>query len=64
MPQCSVVWGSVRVPQFSVVWEECQSASPELLKVADVQTHVCGIFLRICSKSILFNVKQEKLVFF
>ena len=37
---------------------------PELLKVADVPTHVCAEFLRICSKSVLFNVKQEKLEFF
>ena len=35
----------------------------ELLKVADVHTHVCAKFSRICSKSVLFNAKQEKLFF-
>ena len=32
----------------------------ELLKVEDVKTHVCAIFLRICAKFVLLNVKQEK----
>ena len=36
----------------------------ELIKVADVETHICSNFLRICSKSVLFNAKQEKLLFF
>ena len=37
-----------------------QSApAPQLLKVDDVRTHVCAIFLRICAKFVLLNAKQE-----
>ena len=32
----------------------------ELLKVADVQTHVCAIFFSICPKFVFLNTKQEK----
>ena len=37
---------------------------PELLKVADVQTHVCAKFSRTCKKCVLFNAKQEKQAFY
>ena len=37
---------------------------PELLKVADVQTHICAKFLSICSKLVFLNPKQEKQVLF
>ena len=33
---------------------------PELLKVEDVRTHICAIFLRIFAKFILLKAKQEK----
>ena len=36
----------------------------ELLKVEDVQTHVCATFLRICAKCELLNAKQEKQALF
>ena len=32
----------------------------ELLKVADVQTHVCANFLSICAKFVFLDTKQEK----
>ena len=37
---------------------------PELLKVEDLETHVCAIFLRICAKFVLLNAKQEKQALF
>ena len=36
----------------------------ELLKVADVQTHVCATFLSICAKFVFLNAKQEKQTLF
>ena len=32
----------------------------ELLKVADVQTHVCAFFFNICAKFVFLNAKQKK----
>ena len=37
---------------------------PELLKVADVQTHVCAKMLSISAKFVFLNTKQEKQAFF
>ena len=31
-----------------------------LLKVEDMRTHICAVFLRICAKFVFLNVKQEK----
>ena len=36
----------------------------ELLKVEDVRTHNCAIFLKICAKFLLLNMKQEKQALF
>ena len=36
----------------------------ELLKVADVQTHICAKLSRICAKFVLLNAKQEKQALF
>ena len=38
--------------------------APELLKVEDVRTHICAIFLRICSTFVPLNVKPEKQALF
>ena len=53
-----------RVVLGEVLGRNVQKQTPELLKVADVQTHVCTKFSRICSKSVLFNAKQESRHFF
>ena len=53
-----------RVVLGEVLGRNVQKRTPELLIVADVQTHICSNFLRICSKSVLFNTKQEKRQFF
>ena len=36
----------------------------ELLKVADVQTHVCAKYLSLCAKFVFLNAKQEKQALF
>ena len=36
---------------------------PELLKIADVQTHICAKLSRICAKCVLWNAKLKKGIF-
>ena len=49
---------------FDEVSSQRSIKETELLKVADVQTHVCAKKLRICAKFVFLNAKQEKQALF
>ena len=53
---------SIDLSEFEMEAKEGEEAgnNPELLKVEDVQTHVCAKLSIICTKFVLLNAKQEK----
>ena len=68
------VWhGAENIPNYAkTVWHGAKNVwqgatnvwHAELLKVADVQTHICAKILSICSKLVFLNPKQVKQVLF
>ena len=58
--QTAMLYYTARV-EFIVLFVSITLQSSELIKVEDVKTHICAIFLRIRAKFVLLNAKQEKL---